>query len=459
MSNHEPPLSPADPDAALAPGIRYGDIPQQLLNKVRTARDAGYEQVRSTYVVQGSPGLVILAEQEDDVRAAVRFAATQDVPFSIRSSGYGVSGTSTNTGGIVLDVSRINDFEVLDRKTRRLRIGAGATWGTVSHRLADYGWSMPAANAADLAMGGLASGAGIGWLVRRYGLAIDHLDAARLVLADGSVVRADADQHVDLYWAVRGAGGSVGVITQLEMTAVEVDDIVLGVLRIDAGDTSGFLRRWFDTLGDAPRELTTFVNLQAARADQPAVAQLLSVWCNGDEAAAERAMSPLLQLGPVLDQQAQRIPSYTMTLSQREQLTGQQRIQQRNGFLTQLTDDHVNTIAGLLAIPEVLQIELRTLGGAVGDIPADATAFAHREAQLYVSLWYDPQSRQAVDTAWAAVSNQFSGAYAAVSSDTQPGTVRAAYPHATYDRLLELKRRYDPHNLFSPHLFPELGGR
>lgn len=456
MSHADLPLSPADPQAPLAPGIAYDDIPPVLVGKVRTPRDAGYEQVRSTYVAQGQPGLVILAQDADDVVAGVQFAATQQAPLAIRSGGYGVSRTSTNDGGIVLDLSQLNTIEVIDEDTRRLRIGVGATWGMVSQTLAERGWSMTAGNAGDVGVGGLASGAGIGWLVRRYGLAIDHVVAADVVLADGSLVHVDAEQHPDLFWSVRGAGGALGVITALEMTALDVADIMLGVLLIDATDTAQFVERWFASLEQAPRELTTFVNLQVQSADQPTVAQVMSVWCGQDEAAALHAIAPLLRLGPVLDQQAQLIPYHALVPSQNVPLTGQMQIRQRNGFLPALTASAAQAVAQLLASPDVLQVELRSLGGAVGDVPADATAFAHRNAQAFLSVWFDPQDNDAVDALWEQVAEHFSGIYAALSSDTRPAAVRAAYPPATYDRLLALKQTYDPGNLFNPHMFPDL---
>ncbi len=458
MSTADQSLSPADPNASLAPGIDYDAIPPRLAGKVRTPRDVGYDEVRSTYVVEGHPGLVVLAEDADDVVAAVRFAATQDVPLAIRSGGYGVSRTSTNDGGIVLDLSGINAIEVLDESTRRLRIGVGATWSMVAEALTEHGWSMTAGNSGDVGVGGLASGAGIGWLVRKHGLAIDHVVAADVVLADGSLVHTDAENHPELLWSVRGAGGTLGVITSMEMTALDVADIMLGVLLIDATDAAQFVTRWFEALQEAPRELTTFVNMQAEHDGQPTVAQVMSVWCGDDEAAAVHAIAPLLRLGPILDQQAQLIPYHALVPSQREKLTGQLQIRQRNGFLPALTPEAAAAVGRLLDAPEIMQVELRSLGGAVGDLAGDATAFAHRDAQAFVSVWFDPGDSAAVDGLWADVAGHFSGSYAALSSDTRPAAMHTAYPPATYERLLELKRQYDPANLFNPHMFPDLGG-
>lgn len=448
--------SPAHLEAGLAPGIAYSRIPARLAGKTRTPRDVGYDDVRSTYTATGTPGLVILAEDAEDVSAAVRFAAAQSVPLAIRSGGYGVAGTSTNAGGIVLDVSRIKAIEVLDPVRRRLRIGTGATWGEVAEALAERGWSMTAGNAGDVGVGGLASAAGIGWLVRRYGLAIDQVTAADIVLADGSLIRADAEQHADIFWSIRGAGGTLGVITALEMTAIDVNDVVLGVIMVDATNVTGFVQGFFDRVADAPRELTTFVNLQAAQAGQPAIAQIMAVWCTGDDAAAVRAFEPLLTLGPVLDQQAQIIPYHAMVPAQREPLSGQQQLRLRNGFVSELTPEGAEAIAGLLERPEVMQLELRSLGGAVADVPTDATAFGHRDAKLYLTLWYDPESSDAIDEAWAGVTAHITGSYGAQSSDTRPAAVRAAYPPKTYQRLVELKKQYDPGNLFGPQLFPDL---
>jgi FAD/FMN-containing dehydrogenase len=173
----------------------------------------------------------------------------------VRSGGHGISGRSTNDGGIVIDVGALDDIRVLDRGTGRVRLGPGARWGDVARALAPHGLGMSSGDFGDVGVGGSATAGGVGYLARRHGLTIDHVVAAELVLADGTQVRADAEHHPDLLWAVRGAGGNFGIVTAVELEAYEVGDVVLSTMTLEAGPE--LLERWGAALEAAPRELTS----------------------------------------------------------------------------------------------------------------------------------------------------------------------------------------------------------
>ena len=161
----------------------------------------------------------------------------------MRSGGHGISGRSTNDGGIVIDLARLDGMEVLDSSRRLVRIGAGARWKDVAAFLAPHGWALSSGDYGGVGVGGLATAGGIGWLVREHGLTIDHVRAVELVLADGSIVRADATEHSDLFWAVRGAGANVGIVTAFECEVDEVGDLGFAQLAFDATDTRRSCRR------------------------------------------------------------------------------------------------------------------------------------------------------------------------------------------------------------------------
>src|SRR5690606_32982445 len=203
--------------------------------------DVRYGAVRNNYLRGGSPGLVVEAASVEDVVAAVGFARTQDVPLGVRSGGHGISGRSTNDGGIVLDLGGLDRIEIVDVARRLVRVGPGARWGAVSRALEPHGWALSSGDYGGVGVGGLATAGGIGYLGREHGLTIDHLRAVEVVLADGRTVRADAAEHPDLFWAVRGAGGNVGVVTCFEFQVDEVGDVGFGRLVFDASDTAGFL--------------------------------------------------------------------------------------------------------------------------------------------------------------------------------------------------------------------------
>ncbi len=442
--------SPAHPDAELNPAVDLAALPARLEGKTFTPRDAGYDDVRSTYMAVGQPALVIMAEDADDVSAAVVYASAQDVPLSVRSGGHGIAGLSTNDGGIIIDVSRIDGFEVLDPAARRFRVGPGATWGNVAERLAERGWAMTSGNFGDTGVGGLATAGGLGYLARKHGMTVDHVTAAEVVLADGSQVRVDADHHPELFWAVRGAGSHVGIVTALELEAVALPsgNVVFANLVFDASDTAGVIERWADHLAAAPRELTSFLNVYRGRRGEPHVAQALLVWAGDDVDAATAALEEVLDIGPLLQQQAQLVPYAALVAPMDNRHTGQQRIKMRNGYLPLMTGADAKAIAALLDHRVIAQIELRSAGGAINDVAPDAMAFAHRTAEVLVAVWAKPDREDDLRDAWSTVEPRLDGVYAAYTSDPRPDLARDAYPGATYERLAEVKRRHDPQGVF-----------
>ena len=208
-------------------GIDYDALPEALAAKAIEPGDAGYARVKSTYMRGGSPGLVLQPTTADEVVEALAFARENPtVPLGVRSGGHGISGRSTNDGGIVIDLSRMRD----DRGARRGARAScasrpGARWKDVAAFLAPHGWALTSGDYGGVGVGGLATAGGVGWLVREHGLTIDHLRAVEVVLADGSIVRADASNHADLFWAVRGAGANFGIVTAFEFEVDEVGDV------------------------------------------------------------------------------------------------------------------------------------------------------------------------------------------------------------------------------------------
>ena len=441
-------LSRADPTAELSDAVDLTAVPERLRDRVITPRDAGYADVRSGYMYSGRPGAVIMARDVDDVVAAVRYAAGQPASFAVRSGGHGM-GVEVHPGGILLDVSGLDALEIIGGSARRVRIGTGATWGHVAGVLAERGWAMTTGNFGDTGVGGLGTSGGLGYMVRRYGMTVDHVVAAEIVLADGSVLRAAPHENPDLFWAVRGGAGHVGVVTALELEAIDLGsgDIVYGEFLYDVTDTAGFLRAWSDAMRHAPRELTTFVNMQRGQGAQPPVARLQAIWADDDVDAASAGLTPLLALGPVLRQQAQVAPYAALVPPLDQRHVGQQTIRMRNGYVRQMTDATIDALEALLWDPAVARLELRSVGGAVNDVAADAMAFAHRDAEVFVAAWMLPGRERLVDAAWAAMRPHVDGLYIGYTTETGPQVTREAY-RSNFERLREIKNRYDPRDLF-----------
>jgi Luciferase-like monooxygenase/FAD binding domain len=319
---------------------------------------------------------LIRPDDAGNVRTALAFARAQDVPLSIRSGGHGISGRSTNDGGIVIDLGQLHQVEVLDRGTSRIRLGPGARRGNVAQALAPCGLGMSSGNFGDVGVGGLATTAGVGLLVRKHGLTIDHVLAAEVILADGTFVRADNEHHPDLFWALRGAGGNFGLVTAFELGAYPVRDVVFSIMLFDA--SPDLLTRWGQVIEQAPRELTSFLGI-FGRAGSAPIAQLYTVYAGDDTKAAVQALTPLLSIGTLLDQQTVLIP-YPAVIPPHGALHLGDGFApaSRSGLADHLTPQLVRSLLELIQTGISPMVQIRCVGGAVNDIDPLATAYAHR---------------------------------------------------------------------------------
>lgn len=430
-------------------GIDYDAVPPSLAAHAIEPGDAGYERVRSTYLRGGSPGLVLQPGTAEEVALAVGFAREhRDVPLGVRSGGHGISGRSTNDGGIVIDLSRLDGMEVLDESARLVRLGAGARWKDVAAFLAPHGWALTSGDYGGVGVGGLATAGGIGWLAREHGLTIDHLRAVEVVLADGTIVRADATRHPELFWAVRGAGANVGIVTAFEFEVDEVGDLGFAQLAFDATDTAGFLQAWGDWVVDAPRDLTSFLILGGARPGQPPVAQVMAAIDSDDPETVLARLQPLAESAPLLAQDV-RITSYQAVISNSSDTThaGQGEPFARSGMIGRITLEFARDAARFLERGSTYFFQLRAVGGAVHDVPADATAFAHRASEFSVVAF--GTASHGTDAAWRElIAPHVDGAYLSFETLQGEEQVESAFPPATLARLRALKAQVDPGNLF-----------
>ncbi|MET8352442.1 MULTISPECIES: LLM class flavin-dependent oxidoreductase [unclassified Micromonospora] len=431
------------------PGVDYDALPASLASTSVEPGDPEYERVRHSYSWPGSPALVIRPRNAAEVVDAVAYARTQQLPLAVRSGGHGISGRSTNDGGLVIDMSTMDKVEVLDRATRRIRLEPGARWGNVAQALAPYGLAMSSGDYGDVGVGGLATTAGVGYLVRKYGLTIDHIVAAEIVTADGSLLRVDEHQHPDLFWAIRGAGGNFGVVTALELEAYEVDKVVFARLVVDASDTADVLGRWGRLVEDAPRELTSFLSLFPGRRGDPPTAQVTLVYAGDDIEAAQSALSPFLEIGPILDQQAQLAPYPALVAPPGNQHRGQGLSDSHSGLLHHITPQAAEVMATMIGSGDVMVMQFRSVGAAVNDLARETTAYAHRDQNFSVLAATVPERRSRLDKLWADLDEHLDGMYLSFESDTSPERLLDAFPEPTLSRLRAVKATYDPDNVFN----------
>jgi FAD/FMN-containing dehydrogenase len=269
--------------------------------------------------------------------------------------------------------------------------------------------------------------------------------AAEVVLADGTVIRADAEHHPDLLWAVRGAGGNFGIVTAIELATYEVRDVVFSTMAFDAD--AGLLERWGAAVERAPRELTSFLHLGAQRGGAPLV-QLYSVYAGDDTGAAVEALTPLLGVGPLLDQQAQLVP-YPALVPPHGGVHGGGSAAPafRSGLLDHVTPELDAALLRLAGAGVAPLIQIRSVGGAVNDVDPLATAYAHRTQNF--SLAAVGASVARLNERWDAdVAPHTNGLYLSFDTDTRPERLHEAFPGETLERLRRLKALYDPGNVF-----------
>ncbi len=411
------PIRRAEMRAKRRERIAYEAIPTSLADVAIEPGDAAYAKVKSTYMRAGSPGLVLQPDSTSEVVDALAFARTNpDVPLSIRSGGHGISGRSTNDGGIVIDLAKLNEIEILDEATRRVRIEPGARWMDVAATLAPYGWALSSGDYGGVGVGGLATAGGIGWLARQYGLTIDHLKSVEMVLADGLVVRASDDENANLFWAVRGAGANFGIVISFEFEVYEVGNVGWAQFVFDASDAAGFLERWGTVIEASPRDVTGEIILGAPHPERPMVAQAMVMVGSEDPDAIIARLQPIASIAPIYSQHIVITPYAAVMANAAEGYhSGQGEPIGHSGLIDHLTSTFAADAARLIHSGAVHFFQVRSVGGAVADVHPDATAYSNRSANFQIAVF--GSRRQLVDAIWDEIREHFSGMYLSFETD------------------------------------------
>lgn len=442
------PMKPARMRAKRREGIAYDDVPASLQPHAVEPGDAAYARLRSNYLRGGSPGLILQPGTADEVAEAVAYANRhRELPISVRSRGHGISGRSTNDGGLIIDMRRMNQIEVLDEATRRVRIGPGARWMDVAAALEPYGWALSSGDYGGVGVGGLATAGGVGWLVREHGLTIDHLRKAEMVLASGMVVEASAEENPDLFWAIRGAGGNFGIVTAFEFEVDPIGQVGWAQLVLDATDIPTFLMNWGSWIENAPRDTTSFMIMGQQRNSRQMYAHVLTVIDSGDPDVIVSRLQPLADVAQVLQQRI-AVTTYAdvMANASDHYHQGQGDPAVRSGLLNHITPEFAQAARRLIEGGGSYFFQIRSMGGAVADVPPEETAFVNRSANFSV-VAFGP-SRTRLNAFWEQLSPHFDGLYLSFETDTRPERLLEAFPEPALSRLRDLKAVYDPKNFF-----------
>lgn len=437
-----------------------------LRGELLTPDAPGYDEARTIWNARHDrrPAAVVRPACAEDVALAVRFARAHALPLAVRGGGHGLAGSALVDGGLVIDMRSMRQVRV-DAAARTVRAEAGALAGELDGAANRHGLAVPIGTASAVGIGGLTLGGGIGWLSRTYGLTLDSLLAVELVTANGRVITASAAERPELFWGLRGGGGNFGAVTAFTYRAHPAPPEVLGgALLVPFERAGAALRLLRDVLDAAPDELSVVAALMTAPPAAPfpepmwgRPALALDMCYAGPEAHGERAIRPLRVSGLHAVDTVRRIPFLTRQRSSDAKIAPGMQQAGTSRFLHTLSDPAIDALLAAFAQGESprRQARLIRLGGAIGRVPADATAYAHRDAAytLWLGATWAPGEPAAPHTAWlahmaAAMAPHTYGAYVNVlDSEGEPG-VRAAYGERTYERLRALKRSYDPQNIF-----------
>ena len=442
-------------------GLSIPQLRTMFNGQVIASGDSDYDQARTVFYggIDRRPAVIIRVKGADEVARVLALARETGLPLAVRSGGHSVAGHCVADGGIVLDLSEMRDLQI-DVEGRTAWAEAGLTAGEYTTSAGAHGLATGFGDTGSVGIGGLTLGGGVGYLVRKYGLTIDDLLAAEVVTADGQMLHVDADTHPDLFWAIRGGGGNFGVATRFKFRLHEVGSIFGGMLFLPA--TPDVIASFMALAQAAPEELSGIANVMPAPPMPflPAeyhgklIVMAMLVYA-GDAGEGERVIAPFRALAtPIADmvkpmqypeiyppEQGEYHPvaaSHTMFVDHIDR------------SVAEMILDHLKSSTAMMGVAQ-----LRVLGGAMARVPVNATAFAHRKSRIMVNVaaLYEHPEEKATHEAWVAnfaeaLQQSDNGAYVNFLGEDGEARIRAAYPGRTWDRLQEIKARYDPTNLF-----------
>ena len=441
-------------------------LSERVSGDVITPSDAGYDEARKVFnaMIDRRPSVVVRCTSTDDVVAAVNFARENELDLAVRGGGHSVPGFGTADDAVVIDLSGMTEVQV-DPEAQRARAQGGATWGMFNDATHAHGLATTGGVVSTTGVGGLTLGGGIGYLARGAGLSCDNLVSAEVVTADGRVLTASEAENDDLFWALRGGGGNFGVVTSFEFRLHPVTDIYGGPMFFDAEDAGTVLRAYREYIADAPEQFGGFPAWQIAPPlpfipeERHGETMLAFVACwAGPIAEGELALAPVRDAAPVVAEHVGQMP-YPALNSAFDALYPPGGLQHywKANFVKELTDEAIAAhVEHGPKVPVVNStVHIYPINGACHRVAPDATAFAYRDATfatVIAGMWPDAADNEA-NVKWvrdyydATAPLSEEGGYINFMAEDDQERIRTNYK-GNYDRLVEVKRKYDPDNLF-----------
>ena len=424
------------------------------------AGDDGYDEARTVYnaMIDKRPGLIVRCAGVADVINSVNLARANDLLLAVRGGGHSIAGKSVCDGGIVVDLSRMNGVRV-DPVNHTARAEGGAKWGQFDYETQALGLATTGGVDPDTGIAGLTLSGGLGWLMRNHGLSCDNLLSADLVTAEGKLLTANATQNAELFWGLRGGGGNFGVVTSFEFQLHPVGPMVLaGMVLHPLEKAKEVLKFYRDFTANAPDEITAHVGMLTAPDGNLAIG--IVACYSGAIETGERLVQPLREFGPPVLDVLQPMPYRQMQTFFEAAFPSGLHNYWKSNYMTELSNDAIETmVARYASVPSAQTFGLiEHVGGAIGRVGADETAFNHRDAQYnfsIFSLWSNP-AKSDKNVTWtrdfleamqpfcteALYANYMS------EDDSEDRNIAAYGGPEKYKRLVALKNKYDPTNLF-----------
>jgi FAD/FMN-containing dehydrogenase len=443
--------------------------PSELRDHVRgevvAPGDADYEEARLVHngMIDKRPAVVVRVANAGDVMATIRYARDNGLDLSIRGGGHSGPGFGTNDGGAVIDFSRMRGVRV-DPNAKTARAEGGTTWGDFNAATHAFGLATTGGVISTTGIAGLTLGGGIGYLTRGNGLSLDNLVSADVVTADGQLLVASENENADLFWAIRGGGGNFGVCTSLEYKLHPVQNVYWGPMFYEIAETENILRFYRDYIKDAPEEMGAFPAFQIAP-PLPFIpedrhgdmfAAIVACW-SGDPEEGERQFKAFHDVAEVKAEMVGPVPYPAINAAFDDLYPKGIRQYWKGNFVKELTDEAIaaHVEHGPNAPTVSSTMHLYPINGACHRVDGDATAFGHRDANfsMVIIAASDDPSEDEANTKWvrdysdAIAPHSEVGGYVNFMDDDDDERVRANYG-SNYDRLVDIKRKYDPDNVF-----------
>jgi UDP-N-acetylenolpyruvoylglucosamine reductase len=440
---------------------QVASLRDRLAGEVLTPSDAGYDARRSVWngMIDKRPALIVVPAHEGDIQRAVRFAVMQGLAVSIKGGGHNVAGHAVGQDTLMLDMDNLRAVEV-DPLRMLATVQAGAQWGDFDRATAAHGLATTGGVISTTGVAGLTLGGGIGYLVGKHGMSIDNLRSVRLVTADGELITANHHSHPDLFWALRGGGGNFGVVTSFTFALHPQGDVLIGLIAFPVSQAREVLEFYRSFIADAPDELGCYALLFTEPESMTRMVAIAATW-PGDPAEGERVLAPLATFGEPVLKVMQPMPYTEWQAFFDASYPHGRRYYWKGNLHRELTDDVLDGMVAIGSNPPITwgNVVIEWYRGAMNRVDPAATAFPHRDAEFQIVCiggWDDPVD-DAIGTIWTrsvaeatgkgALNGAFLNFNSADALGDTPARVQAGYG-PNLERLREIKRRYDPTNLF-----------